>query len=286
MHIKAITVSVFVALIMVSTLVGAAGLPDVHSGNHRGVFLNDAAMLGISSSASLNWAGYVVTGNDVTYVTGSFVVPSVAVSSGATAHTGLPGQGHHSTSSSTTYAAFWVGIDGYSSSTVEQAGVLMEDSGGVASYSAWYEFYPAAPVYASWSPQAGDLISVTVQYYSNGTMVATVTDITTDNSFSSPYEPASSYQRNSAEWITEAPSSARQILPLADFGKVYFGVDYTNIQNTNYATIGGTYGSIAVLSSSFTTYSLSMVNRNGSLKAAPSSLSTDGTSFSVTWYSS
>lgn len=37
------------------------------------------------------------------------------------------------------YAAFWIGIDGYSSSTVEQTGTEADCVGNTAEYYAWYE---------------------------------------------------------------------------------------------------------------------------------------------------
>ncbi len=259
-------------------------------------------LFGISSSNSLNWAGYAVTGasGSVTNVTGSFVVPdppaiagsSSAVSSTMAAghaiayHPGKGGSGGGG-SSKTSYAAFWAGIDGYNSNTVEQAGVLMNDSNGVVSYSVWYEFYPAAPVYAGWHPDAGDTVAVYVNYStSGGAFVATVMDLTIGKTYVSPATGVSGAQRSSAEWIAEAPSSGHSILPLADFVTVYFGTDYTGFGQSNFATVEGTYASIGALSASSSVYSINMVSRNSSLKASTSQLSTDGTSFSVTWESS
>ena len=43
-----------------------------------------------------------------------------------------------------TYAAFWVGLDGDGSHSVEQIGTMGYTSGGRAYYVAWYEMYPAA----------------------------------------------------------------------------------------------------------------------------------------------
>ena len=80
---------------------------------------------------STNWSGYAVTGStgSVTSVSGSWIVPTVtAVASTPTA-----------------YSAFWVGIDGFSSSTVEQTGTLSYTVNGVVQTPyAWFEFYPNA----------------------------------------------------------------------------------------------------------------------------------------------
>ncbi len=263
---------------------------------------SSSLLFGISSSASTNWAGYAVTGSNVTSVTGSFIVPSLVTSGssgGGHGHAGTnvaqpaltalkdkPGNGKGGSggSTQTTYAAFWAGIDGYNSNTVEQAGVMMQDQNGVAVYSVWYEFYPAAPVYALWSSSPGDHVAVYVNYTaSNNTFVATVIDSTLNEKYVSPFTSVSGAQRSSAEWIAEAPASGGSILPLADFGTAYFGSDYAGTGTGNYATVSGTYGSIGTLATSFSVYSMNMVNRNGSLKAQTSSLSADGTSFSVTW---
>src|SRR5690348_12236358 len=56
---------------------------------------------------STNWSGYAVTGpnGSVSSVQGSWIVPSVTCAK-----------------HSATYSSYWVGIDGFSSGTVEQTG--------------------------------------------------------------------------------------------------------------------------------------------------------------------
>lgn len=294
-------VSFFVVASLV-ILACAAITSDSGGQTSRGAtLLKDSAMLfGTSSAESLNWAGYAAVSStgSVSNVTGSFVVPDPPSSSqnqpAANQNDALATFSHQGgqrpvSSSSTSYAAFWAGIDGFNDNTVEQAGVLMQVTGSTVNYSAWYEFYPAAPVYASWYPHSGDIISVYVNYSStSGYFTATVVDLTHGHKLVSPATAVTGADRSSAEWIAEAPSSARNILPLADFGTVYFGSGSTNVPYTNYANISDSFSSIGGLSTTtgVTVYSITMVNRNGSLKAAPSALSTDGTSFSVTWDSS
>src|SRR5689334_10107653 len=88
-----------------------------------------------ANESSLNWAGYAVTAqvDSVTRVRGSWIEPSVSCP----------------VSSTPEAAVFWVGIDGFASSTVEQTGTIAECLNGVASYSAWYEFYPNSSVFIS-----------------------------------------------------------------------------------------------------------------------------------------
>src|ERR1700721_1083408 len=49
-------------------------------------------------------------------------------------------------SGSAKYSSFWVGLDGYNSSTVEQTGSEVDCSGSTPEYYSWYEMYPAYPV--------------------------------------------------------------------------------------------------------------------------------------------
>ncbi len=217
-----------------------------------------------TNSCALNWSGYAVTGStgSVTGVSGSWVVPSVSCSRGST------------------YAAFWAGIDGYNSNTVEQAGVLAQCSSGIAIYSAWYEFYPAASVtISSVAVRPGDRVSVSVSY-SGGTFTVTLTDGSQSYTTTGT---VSSAARSSAECITERPSVGGSITKLANFGTVSFGQDNTGISSTCDATIGGTTGSFGSFSSVF---QITMVNSRGRVLAQPSALSTDGSSFTETWYAS
>lgn len=218
-----------------------------------------------TNSCSLNWAGYAITSSagSVTLVSGSFTVPTVKCSS------------------SNAFAAFWVGIDGFNDNTVEQTGITAnpcDTSFAPPGYSAWYEFYPASPVYASFSVSAGDQVSAQVTYTpSTGvfTTTLTVTSSSTTVGTLTQSSTVSGAQSDSAEWITEAPSLGGQILPLANFGTVTF--------TSSSAIIGGTTGSISASFSSSAVHEITMVTRNGTVKALPSALSTDGTTFSVTW---
>lgn len=281
---------------------------SAHSSDYSAIQGAASLLFGTSTTYSTNWAGYAVTGSGFTSVTGSFVVPAISTSSGSgstgghgnghgkgspniqglvqLSSTGLkekPGNGHGGGSGGTTYAAFWAGLDGYNSNTVEQAGVLMTDSNGLVSYQAWTEFYPAAPVYATWQPTPGDHIVVYVNYTTaNNTFHATVKDTTSGNAYSN-WGAVSGATRSSAEWIAEAPSSSSGVLPLANFGTVSFGYDNTSITGTNYASLGGASQPIG----SFPTiYQINMEASPVSLKATTSALSSDGTSFNVTWVSS
>lgn len=232
-----------------------------------------------SSYSSTNWSGYAVTGatGSVTSASGSWSVP--AVTAGASPSTAY-------------YSAFWVGIDGFSSSTVEQTGTISEIQGSTATYYAWYEFYPS-PMYqiASITIHPGDVISASVAYIGSikgffgrttSEFTVTITDKTTGRTYTT-MGTVSNAARSSAEWIAEAPSSSRGVLPLSNFGTANFGSDTTHVTATCDATVGGVSGQISAFGSAVQT--ITMVTNSGVTKAATSALSTDGTSFSVTWKS-
>jgi hypothetical protein len=245
---------------------GLASAAATAGSTGRGLFLSGPAHSHHSTS-STNWAGYAVTGSkgSVSKVSGSWIVPKI--------HGSCP-------SSQYQYSSFWVGIDGYSSTTVEQLGTDSDCQAGRAVYYAWYEFYPAAShLIAKLTITPGDTISASVSYAS-GAFTVKMTDLTSGGSFSKTH--AMSASRTSAEWIAEAPASSSGILPLADFGSVQFGYDATSVSGTCTATVGGTSGDIASFS---TAIAIDMVTQKGSLaKATPTALSSDGTSFNVTWY--
>ncbi|SRR5579863_5146179 len=223
-----------------------------------------------SSVCSSNWSGWADTGSSdsVSAAYGSWKVPSLA----------CPRHG-------TTYVALWVGIDGYSDSTVEQTGVLGECSNGIASYSAWYEFYPNPLVtISSVSVSPGDVVNARVTYSSNE-FTTTITNVNTGVSYSASAS-VSGAQRTSAEWIVERPALCTggvcRLSTLANFGTGYLGQDSTGVTGTNYAMINGVNESMGY--SSFTTAAITMVaSSTGPILAQPSGLSIDNTSFTVTY---
>jgi len=220
----------------------------------------------VTVEESTNWSGYAVTGTSFTKALGSWTVPSV-----------------NCTKTPNTYAAFWVGIDGWTSDTVEQTGTDSDCDGSSPSYYAWYEFYPNPSfLISSVTVAPGDRMSASVTY-SGSKFTITITNETTGKSYSKS-STVRGAQRNSAEWIAEAPccTNSGGILPLSDFGTVDFGDDYTGVSDTNDATDSTNSGSINSFGSS--AYESIMVNGNsGADEAVPSALSSDGTSFTVQW---
>jgi hypothetical protein len=212
---------------------------------------------GVKVWASGNWAGYAVVGSSFTQAKGSWIVPAVdcvATPGGST--------------------SFWVGIDGWSDATVEQTGTDSDCDGEKPHYYAWYEFAPKGGVTIDSVPvSAGDRMSGEVNY-DGSEFTVTITDEATGETFStSAVIPVA--RRASAEWITENNG-----IGLSDFGVAPFGQDFTGVSDTNSATDDRTSGEIRAFGKRV---QASTIVSQGVDDAVPSSLSRDGSRFTVTW---
>jgi hypothetical protein len=158
----------------------------------------------VTNVASENWAGYAATGAAGSFTTVSSSWAQPAVSCGGT----------------DTFAAFWAGLDGDGTPTVEQTGTEADCDQGTASYQGWYEIFPNAPVFYPEPVQPGDDMSASVVADGNGMFTLTLRDATQGwTQATQQAEPDA--QLGSAEVIAEAPSDGT-VLPLADFGTVNF----------------------------------------------------------------
>ncbi len=242
----------FVTLVSVFLMFFSFVVPAFSSPASQNLYSQNQSLTNVTST---NWSGYAVSSSSVTDVKGSWVAPSVTCTS------------------KTTYSSFWVGIDGYTSKTVEQTGTDSDCSDGTARYYGWYEFYPAGSVdFGSKYPvKPGDHISAEVSV-SGADFTVTMKD-SSGWTFSIT-KAVSSASKSSAEWIVERPEVGSKLSSLSDFGKVGFTSDY--------ATINGVTGPI----SSFTYVAITM-KQSGKILDKPSALSKDGTgTFTVTWRAS
>jgi len=157
---------------------------------------------------SSNWAGYAATGSagQFTGVSGSWIQPAGQCAGDE--------QGD-------AYAAFWVGLDGYTGNTVEQTGSEVDCAGGSPEYYAWYELYPGTSVNFTNPVRPGDHFTASVSYQGSNQFQITLADTTQDWT-QSVTKTVAGAARSSAEVITEAPSSGSSTLPLTDFGTVGF----------------------------------------------------------------
>ncbi len=202
----------------------------------------------LGRGTSTNWSGYAVDGTGATDVIGTWTQPAVTCS---------PGE--------TSWSSPWVGIDGDNSNTVEQTGTDSDCNNGTPSYYAWYEMYPKSLVKLSMTVHPNDSLTGEVTYTGSG-FVLKLTDNTTNTTFQTT-QSSKKAQRTSVEWIMEGPSTGT----LSDFGTVPFSAAA--------ATIGGQTGSLGSFSGA---QAITMVNKQGTVRAAPSSIS-GGSAFSVAW---
>ena len=144
------------------------------------------------------------SGQTYTSVSGTWTVPAVQGSGTAN-----------------TYSAVWTGIDGFTNSSLIQAGTEQDFTGGSAHYYAWWEILPAAEtVISSIAVQPGDSISVSIAKQTSGQWLITLTDNATKQSYSPPLQSYSG-PGTSAEWIVEAPTVG-SITTLANYGSTIF----------------------------------------------------------------
>jgi hypothetical protein len=262
-----------------------------------------SASTDVQTASSANWSGYVVGGSssDSKYksVSGSWVAPTVKCTSGQSYSSfwvGLGGSG--SDSSATSDAGSWSdpsAMSGSSSSTsLEQAGTEADcNADGSATYSAWYELVPSAPVKVDMAVHPGDHITSTVTVDGSNVTIQ-LSNATTGGSFEKTLE-ANNPDVSSAEWIAEAPSACSQgvsnctPLSLADFGTVKFSGASATTTDGHTGTVSDSEWQTAAVQLSpgasqdgfgaqFTSY-----GSGSSGGATPSSLSSDGSSFSVAY---
>ncbi|KAI0366223.1 concanavalin A-like lectin/glucanase [Pilatotrama ljubarskyi] len=171
------------------------------------------------TATSSNWAGVVLpsppAGENLTAVSGTFVVPVLAPSSYAA-------------------ASIWLGIDGWQTenSATEglfQAGVDCWVEDGQLTYNAWYEWVPDSSWnFTDFHISAGDVLTfrlvatsdregtVDIENETTGQMTSKVLDAPPSPPFTNPQ-----LSLQTAEWIMEDFFWYGQV-PLADFGSIDF----------------------------------------------------------------
>ena len=260
----------------VSTTYSFTATQSENANQYEAIFTNSvssattaAATLTVSPAPaqSSNWSGYADVNATFKAVSAHWTVPTVTC------------QGRAST-----YSAQWVGIDGYSSSTVEQDGTEADCLSGSASYDAWYELYGDSAVNSGdeveLSPSTnpitpGDVISASVSVVGTSWTLA-LTDTSSKHtgwSFSTVVSFSGAAQ-SSAEWVVERPevcSRSCSLTTLSNFGSVAFTQASTTLTS-------GTVGTISSNADSL----IEMVN-GSTVLALPGALDPAGDSFTDTW---
>ncbi len=208
-----------------------------------------------SQSVSSNWSGYVDQAGPYAGVSASWKVPTLSRSQGGV-------------------VAEWVGIGGTGQSeALLQCGVLQQWSGGQSVTQAFTESLPAsakpgktvpagATVTASVTPAGQNRWTLTVRSGSTTLASQTVT-LTADEA---------QMVEQSAEWITEAPSTGRgRVEPLATFTPVTF----------ESATVLTTSGRTESMATAGTPAPVVLASMDG-LQAQPGAIGAGGATFTVT----
>jgi hypothetical protein len=240
----------------------AKNILEQYLSQHRGLLQRPSRHFSVpfasgtnAASDSTNWSGYADSGTGFTTVTAKWTEPKVSC--------GL-----------WDLAAFWVGIDGDGSSSVEQDGTMTMCLFGTAYNYSWWEMYPTNSVQivgSSVSP--GDAITATV-VRSGTSYKLTVTDSTHPADSFTTTQTCSSCANSSAEWIAEAPSTLFGVSSLANFGT----------WSPSAATVKTTSKSGTI--SSFTDDAITMVDSSGTTEAQPGALNKTGNAFTDTWKAS
>lgn len=212
------------------------------------------------SLISLDWSGYAVSSNllaqqpIVTGVNGSWTVPRVAYSA------------------TDVFSAAWVGVGGQSDTTLIQVGTEHDFVNGQEQYSVWYEMLPANSItIPEVTVVPGDKISASISLVDSNmnNWQIEITNLSNGQGFKQIFSYNSS--RLTAEWVVERPTVNNQLAALANFGTVTF----TNAT----AQISATEGTVK----SFSNYEILMNDRQNNQLVTVSSLSPDGSSFTVAY---
>lgn len=222
------------------------------------------AIASVTQVGSTNWSGYA---QNVSASTGPY---TAVKSTWKVAKVTEPKSGDQ-------YSSDWVGVDGFSNSTLVQCGTEADNINGTAVYDAWTEILPASEVVISGlAIHPGDKIQALVEEISANKWKMQVKDLTTGQSggrtvsYSTP--------GTSAEVIHERPTVGGSLANLAKTGKVTQDPAY-------YATAINKTPAVPLMNtaSGATVYQIFMVNNaDTKIIASPSVPDSDNDGFAVT----
>lgn len=169
-----------------------------------------------------HWSGYVDQGYTFKKVNGTWTIPTLVDN---------PNQSY-----GTDYSTAWVGIGGWNTNNLIQAGSEQDMSKSTHSptyvpyYGVWWEVYPLnqEQVIQNLSISPGDQLYVHISYNSSdsGTFRWYMEDLTTGATTSGQKTDMSQYyDSSSAEWIMERPQVNGSLSDLADFKQISFQDD-------------------------------------------------------------
>jgi hypothetical protein len=222
------------------------------------------------TGTSTTWDGYALTGlsgSSTTYneVQAEWVEPTATCDPNA----------------NTQLAVFWVGLDGFGTSSVEQGGTIASCQNGTPQYNVWWEMFPFNFITADFSINAGDTIKASVTFDpATSEFDIVVADLTSGQTLTedTPCQPGQNgCTRETAEVISEDPQGSGDLdnaFPLTNYGTNTF----------TQASVTDSTGHTGTLSDpAWQTFDVSQVSSAGVTKQTTSPLSADGSSFTTTW---
>ncbi len=215
-----------------------------------------------------NWTGYVAqTSSKFTNVSTNYIQPTVTCT--------VPGA----------WTLFWVGFDGATNGTVEQAGTAAQCSNGpnpTPSYYAWWEMYPTNSIQVMpITINPGDVIAASASYSTaSNSYNLTVLDASNSQYYVKTARCAANLTcaNATAEWIVERPTLNGSYTPLANWNTMsLFGDRAASI------TSGGVQPASAFNNTPITMVSYPDQSR---VLADVSALTTSstGSAFNATWH--
>jgi hypothetical protein len=217
-------------------------------------------LAGTSMESSYNWSGYAdasSTAGTFSEVGGQWRTPGVLCGS------------------EDQISAQWIGLDGFSSDTVEQDGTISWCFESKATYFTWWEMYPSGSVEVGASVRPGDMIAARVSRTGTSYTLSLADHTHPANSFSVS-QSCTSCANTSAEWISERPAFPIGVVPLADY------IRWSLSDATE--TAGGHLGTISSYPNNF---KINMIDATDSYRLSVTSpLTGGGHHFATYWLNS
>ncbi len=232
---------------LTSFFVPHQGLFTVQSINSGSSALNSP----VGTDTSLNWAGYEASNGTFTSVRASWTIPQAT-----------------NTANGLSADATWIGIGGVLSEDLIQAGTQTIFQNGTSTYQVWYELLPSSSSRVPLVVRPGDTMTVSISEQSSGQWQISFDDLTTGQDY--PVSVSYNSSLSSAEWVEEMPSDQNGFVPLDNFGTISFSNGFTT-RNGSEVSIDGSNAR-----------QITMITSAGQILAVPTSIGTDGSSFTIT----
>jgi hypothetical protein len=151
----------------------------------------------------------------------------------------------HPSEPGTQIVGFWVGLGGYGTSELLQAGTAATITGNSVSYWAWTEWVPAGYQVVNFPVAAGDPISVLVCAPQSDQGFVSIMNQNTNLAMSFPVsdpQGTTPYDGSTVEWIIEAINTEMPNFGSVTFTEVTAGTQHHTINLLNAFTLSATNG--------------------------------------------